>query len=166
MAEKIILKQLSFSDWIPFCSPVWLCSLPLRDKKFSEITDIQFEEYLEDGLGRVLGAVCEIGGSQLFLKSCIDGPDEAKLISVNVHGHETEWEKIKLSLCSVLSIDLSDIPMEQSELQPGRWILSRLDDNGNEVEMYRFPDRHLAEQAQRDYENRGHKQDYYVRAAT
>lgn len=43
------------------------------------------------------------------------------------------------------------------------WVLYRIDDNGNELEMRRFPERAAAERTMRDYEARGHKQAYLVR---
>ncbi|EIK53474.1 hypothetical protein YO5_11660 [Stutzerimonas stutzeri TS44] len=43
------------------------------------------------------------------------------------------------------------------------WALYRIDDNGNEVEMHRFSDYRVAEQAMHDYERRGHKQAYLLR---
>lgn len=45
----------------------------------------------------------------------------------------------------------------------GRWVLYRIDDNGNEVEMRRFATRDEAEAAMRAFELRGHKQAYLVR---
>lgn len=45
----------------------------------------------------------------------------------------------------------------------GRWVLYRIDDNGNEVEMRRFATRDAAEATMRAYEARGHKQAYLVR---
>ncbi|GAB3371695.1 hypothetical protein GCM10027514_05490 [Azotobacter armeniacus] len=45
----------------------------------------------------------------------------------------------------------------------GHWILYRIDDNGNEVEMRRFAERAEAEALMREYEQRGHKQAYLVR---
>ena len=47
--------------------------------------------------------------------------------------------------------------------QPSRWLLYRIDDNGNEVAMRRFTNRADAEAVMRDYEARGHKQAYLVR---
>lgn len=47
--------------------------------------------------------------------------------------------------------------------RPDRWILYRIDDNGNEVEMRRFAGRAEAEALMREYEGRGHKQAYLVR---
>ncbi|MCP5426342.1 MAG: hypothetical protein H6970_14950 [Gammaproteobacteria bacterium] len=48
-------------------------------------------------------------------------------------------------------------------LNTGCWALWRLDDNGNEVEMQRFPDRSQAERVKETFEKRGHKQAYFVR---
>ncbi|MNZ56746.1 hypothetical protein D3C78_746990 [compost metagenome] len=47
--------------------------------------------------------------------------------------------------------------------QSSRWLLYRIDDNGNEVAMRRFSHREDAEAVMRDYEARGHKQAYLVR---
>jgi len=151
MDENPKLEQLNPSEWKLICETVWLCSLPFCDKDISAATGIQFNEYLEDGLGRVRNAICKLNGRQLLLQTCIDGLDEVKRINVHVHGHETEWERIKLELCVVLGIEISELPLVQNELQPGRWRLTRLDDNGNNVEMYRFPMRCLAEQAQKEF---------------
>ncbi|MBV2133911.1 hypothetical protein KRX52_14115 [Pseudomonas sp. MAP12] len=43
------------------------------------------------------------------------------------------------------------------------WVLYRIDDNGNEVEMRRFATRSEAEAEMRAFEARGHKQAYLVR---
>lgn len=43
-----------------------------------------------------------------------------------------------------------------------RWVLHRLDDNGNRFEVATFPTREAAEAALREYEARGHKQTYWV----
>lgn len=45
------------------------------------------------------------------------------------------------------------------------WILKRLDDNGNEVDVKRFPTREEAEAARGELEARGHKQTYWVEEA-
>ena len=46
-----------------------------------------------------------------------------------------------------------------------RWVLVRLDDNGNEHEMVRFLTRKNAKQSADRYTQKGHKQAYFVRAA-
>lgn len=45
-----------------------------------------------------------------------------------------------------------------------RWLLYRIDDNGNEVPMCTFAERAEAEALMREFERRGHKQAYLVRA--
>lgn len=47
--------------------------------------------------------------------------------------------------------------------RPSRWVLYRIDDNGNETDMRHFTDRPSAERAMREYESRGHKQVYLIR---
>ncbi|MGE4406524.1 hypothetical protein [Pseudomonas sp.] len=55
----------------------------------------------------------------------------------------------------------SDTPSSRQQ----RWVLYRIDDNGNEVEMQRFSDRASAERLMHAYQARGHKQTYLVREA-
>jgi hypothetical protein len=50
-----------------------------------------------------------------------------------------------------------------SDAKP-RWCLLRFDDNGNEFEMARFAEEAQARSACLEYERRGHKQTYFVRA--
>ena len=45
----------------------------------------------------------------------------------------------------------------------GRWLLYRIDDNGNEVERRRVATRDEAEAAMCAFEGHGHKQAYLVR---
>jgi len=59
---------------------------------------------------------------------------------------------------------LNDATATHDEPDPSRWVLYRIDDNGNEVEMRRFAGRAEAEALMREYERRGHKQAYLVRA--
>ena len=56
------------------------------------------------------------------------------------------------------------MPSAAENPAPPRWLLYRIDDNGNEVAMRRFASRAAAEAAMRAFEARGHKQAYLVRA--
>lgn len=157
------MHQGTWDDWKLICEPVWLCGLPFDAIQVAEKLDIAFEKHLEQGLGRVLYAIVIFKGKTLLLKSCLDGPLEAQLVSVMVLGQETEWELIISNLCHVFGIARDAIPMEQEELQSGKWALLRLDDNNNFIEMFRFPNEWRASQAKKVYEKRGHKQAYFIR---
>jgi hypothetical protein len=69
-------------------------------------------------------------------------------------------------LLDALDLRPEDLPWCPTLDPPGRWVLFRFDDNGNEVEMMRFPDESRANIARAGFERRGHKQLYFVRAAT
>ncbi|SEJ61801.1 hypothetical protein SAMN04244572_04672 [Azotobacter beijerinckii] len=58
---------------------------------------------------------------------------------------------------------MNDATTTHDEPDPSRWVLYRIDDNGNEVEMRRFAERAEAEALMREYERHGHKQAYLVR---
>ena len=59
-----------------------------------------------------------------------------------------------------------DPPQSPRRRPPQCWALWRLDDNGNRFLMETFDSRARAEAAARDYTARGHKQTYWVEAAT
>lgn len=48
---------------------------------------------------------------------------------------------------------------------PTPWQLYRIDDNGNEITMQRFSDYSEAEHTRQDFEQRGHKQTYLIKAS-
>lgn len=52
---------------------------------------------------------------------------------------------------------------QRSAAERPSWVLYRIDDNGNEVEMQRFHDRASAERWMEAYQRRGHKQTYLVK---
>ena len=56
------------------------------------------------------------------------------------------------------------MPSAAENPAPPRWLLYRIDDNGNEGAMRRLASRAQAEAAMRAFEARGHKQAYLVRA--
>ncbi|WP_349572595.1 hypothetical protein [Azotobacter salinestris] len=58
---------------------------------------------------------------------------------------------------------MNDSTATHKEAGGGRWLLYRIDDNGNEVEMRRFAERAEAEALMNEYQRRGHKQAYLVR---
>ena len=161
-----MLVQLSEKEWKLICEPVWICSLPLQASELTGRFGLEFKSVLEDGLGIVQCAFASIAGKPILLKAYIDGLPEAQFVSVWILGQETAWEEIILNLCAVFGLKRDGLPFVQTELKPGSWVLSRLDDNGNQVEMFRFPDKFRAEQCQQEYEKRGHKQAYFVRMAS
>lgn len=58
---------------------------------------------------------------------------------------------------------LKDKPANQQGLCEPEWILFRIDDNGNQIEMSRFRNHENAERIMKEYEAKGHKQAYFVR---
>ncbi|NQZ11657.1 MAG: hypothetical protein HRT35_31285 [Algicola sp.] len=57
---------------------------------------------------------------------------------------------------------MDDLPWSNEYLGPAKWQLTRVDDNDNETEMKRFLNEVSARWVRDDYEERGHKQDYYI----
>ena len=157
------LHKAKIEDWKPVCEPVWLASLPFKYKDFIAKFDLEFLIEVEDGMGETAFACAMLDQTQLWFQSRLISGDDAYL-ALYVHGTEENWEKVLNELCAACGISQADLLAKQTELRPGRFSLWRLDDNSNEVLMFRFPDRLRAEQCQRLFTDRGHKQIYFVRS--
>ncbi|KRA17996.1 hypothetical protein ASD69_10265 [Lysobacter sp. Root604] len=64
-----------------------------------------------------------------------------------------------------MALSEADLPWVSPVLGPGRWLLYRLDDNGNEFLIERYQQPEVAERIRAQYEAKGHKQLYFVRSA-
>lgn len=159
-----MLTQIHTEDWQPLLAPLHLCTLPLGPGEVVSQYMLEFESF-PDGAGITDHAAVSVDGHGVLLKSPMSPPDGARQIEVWVAAHETAWDPIVDALCEALELSRDDLPFVESGLVPGQWILWRLDDNGNEAEMFRLPDRARAEFYKQVYERRGHKQAYAVRRA-
>jgi hypothetical protein len=69
-------------------------------------------------------------------------------------------------LCKTFEISSDQLLWRRKDLCSAKWLLVRIDDNGNEFEMYRFMEKISAELAMKKYDSKGHKQKYLIKEAT
>ena len=134
--------------------------------EFTERFGIEFQTFQEDGWGTCLATIAKIGGTPVLLEAFPEGPELARYITVSVRAYEEEWDAILGAIVTAVNVPLPKMLWIQRELKPAQWLLMRMDDVGNEAIVLRFPTRLQAEHAARAFEKRGHKQTYWVRAAT
>ena len=79
-----------------------------------------------------------------------------------MHSTETSPKQLIKLFTKLLSIETSELLELGEFLESPKYSLSRLDDNNNEIEIARFHQKYLAEYLRKKYEDKGHKQDYYV----
>ena len=145
--------------------PIDLCQLPIDADEFETRTGLTMA--LEDAdLGPERFLFASLGAVTFLFLSRPSGPPGAQLVGVSVLSYEPDPPRARAELLAALGFTSDQLPWSAELEPPGRWALWRLDDNGNEIEMMRFPDERRASLARAWYERRGHKQSYSVRAAT
>ncbi|MHC9510079.1 hypothetical protein [Kangiella sp. M94] len=155
-----MIKVISKEQWGELANPFPLCTFPLTVFEAERILNVEFFEYLEDGLGKCFGAYLEIDDSQASLQGffCKNSLDLGILVMCN------STERNPLILVEKLREVFSTEPTWTTEsLSPPKYGLFRLDDNGNEFEIYRFLDEASAQAVKLRFEKSKHKQAYFIK---
>ena len=159
---KARLEQIDFNDWNEIGYPEYIAILPIYPQDLRRKQYIEFVDYEDEGLGLARGAAFKIKGVQYFVRCHLIGDEEEDQLTVMVRSTEPDSEHALTLLLKALKIERSTLPWEQESLGKCSWLLSRLDDNGNEVEMFRFLNEDSARINQKKYAAKGHKQSYFV----
>ena len=157
------LRMINKSKWGEVGNSVELCQLPFSVAEMESNFDIVFFEYQEDGLGNLYGAYVEIDGFKLYLQGTPPRESNENGVLVMIRSIESSPSDCLNMLCNYLSLTVDALLWVMDNLSPPSWVLYRVDDNDNEVEMFRFLNESSAECLRLDYEKKGHKQGYYVR---
>lgn len=155
------MKQASESDWKEVAHPIMICELPLFPKELTAKFGLKFFLHIEDGLGEMESAIININGS-LFWLTCPTDQDQVGTM-ISVRSYEIDTQFALSQILTALSIDETKLNWKADKLGKAKFSLVRLDDNGNEIEMFRFHDKEIADAIQKEYEKKGHKQAYFVK---
>ncbi len=160
------IKQISETDWNEIANPFDLATIPLLPSEFSHKFQIQSFEYNEDGLGLCTAFLFEIDGSKYESRSFLNTNGDAKYLNVAVLSTEPDSLKALDKLLDILELTKDHLSWINPNLGVASRILARIDDNGNEIEMFRFQEEFCANWVMKKYEAKGHKQHYFVRKVT
>ena len=160
------IRQITEKEWDEIAVPEYIALLPLDASEFEEIYGFSPLEYVEDGLGPTKAFILQVEDSKYWLRSHPDAGDLASKLSIEVRSFEPDTEVALVKLLDALQLDKESLVHCQEYLGPAQWILYRIDDNGNEVEMNRFHRELSANGIKSIYEKRGHKQAYFVTKST
>jgi hypothetical protein len=155
----ITLKKIG--EWQEICPSNYLCTLPFNSKELELKLHIQFELIEEDGLGLLNVAYIVVDGCELLMRCPYDGMKE-HYVFIYIKGTENYPLVCLDTILDLLSTDKNELIEVNAELSEARWSLVRLDDNGNEFEIYRFMQKNHAIALQNFYENKKHKQQYFI----
>ena len=160
------IVQIDEKDWEEIAASVYIAVLPFSADELEQKYGLKAFEYEDDGLGRVKTCIIQIENTKYWLSSYLDGPDIARFVVVEVQSFEPDTRVALTQLLDALDIHEKSLVHCQDDLGPAKWILYRVDDNGNETEMYRFHQQESAVWVGKKYEKKGHKQLYLVTKAT
>ena len=157
------MKQVDSSEWKEISPHIYVCTVPFFPEEMEVRFSIKFEAWKEDGLGRTFNAIVNIDGMLFWLMAQDSSRPELRKVIFFILGNERWPELAVQKICKALSLSEIDLVDRNPILGPARWVLVRLDDNGNETEMYRFLVKMSAEYVKKSYEEKGHKQSYFLR---
>ncbi len=156
------LININEADWCDVGNSIALCQLPFSVALAKNKFGIVFFPYAEEGLGELFGAYIKIGISQYFLKSLNPQVGIKDGITAFIPSTSESPTEMLEAVFSCFRLCKSDLLWVRDDLSPPAWRLYRVDDNGNEVEMYKFLDESNALALKHHYEIKGHKQSYFV----
>ncbi len=154
------IQSLHESEWNEMAKPYALCTVKFDALLFREKFGLEPLVYNEDGLSTCTAFLFKRENSKYWVRSFLDYEDQRPFIFVDVPSYEANSQIAFERLVQVLKLESVDWLNET--LGPANWVLSRVDDNGNEIEMQRFLEESSAKYVQGRYEKLGHKQAYYV----
>jgi len=160
------LEQLLEEDWDEIAAPQELCIIKMNPEKFESNFGVTPIQYNDDGLGSCKAFIFSIGKSKYWTRTHYEYEEHWNFINVAVRSIEEDSRIALERLLEATNLKIEELDWVNEEIGPAKWILSRLDDNGNEFEMQRFLNEISAEGIRRKYESKGHKQSYSVRHET
>jgi len=107
-----------------------------------------------------------IDGSKYWSRSFSDTDSNAKYLNISVLSTEPDSLKFLNKLVEILGLTTDELLWMNKDIGPASWILTRIDDNGNETEMFRFQEESSANWILKKYEEKRHKRHYYVNKVT
>lgn len=161
-------KIINIEKWTKSeeASPLKLAELPLSVEEIEACIGQCFEEYTEHGLGNCYRAFIAIDGKEVFMRGVASKNNKEPGVIAQVHSHEEDPGLVLTYVCELLNITGKDMRWVTEFLSEPKFVLYRIDDNANEIEMKRFHLESSAKWAAEKYSKGGHKQLYLVRRAT
>jgi hypothetical protein len=158
--------QIDYSEWDEVAQPIFLCCLPFSVREVEDNFKVKFEHSIEEGLGDTFYSYIGMGNLKVQLKGLLskDFKEDDKVgVLVFMRSFE-ESPKIMINeICSFFSIDHCQLFDLEERFEAPKWNVLRIDDNGNEIKMKAFHERAIAEWYSKQYEQKKHKQHFYVR---
>ena len=158
------ISLMTIEEWMSHevVTPLFLCQTPFSVSELEELTELSFEERIEDGLGTVYDCFVSIEGKESWFRGFLHREQKDECVTIEMHSSEPSPQDAIQVVLKFLSINKKQLKETGQYLDTPKYCLSRLDDNNNEVEICRLHHVNMAEHLKNVYEKRGHKQSYFV----
>lgn len=133
-----MIGQASPTEWNERAYAFWLCQLPLLPDAIQDRWGIEFEDYIEDGLGPHKGALVVAGGVVCALTAAAEGPMEIRSVMVQVQSHEADTRTCLSAVVAAFGIDRATLLWESEFIGPARWAVVRVEEGTQETELGRY----------------------------
>ena len=164
--ELMNYKPLTWEEWgkLLIAEPIALAQIPFFVEDIPSKTGVEFERYVEDGLGEFLGAALQFKNWCLVIKGPTNFPEAYAV--VYMLGNEPDPSSLLQDICTSLNISIDELPWVSEYISGPKFSVYRVDDNGNEIEMEKFYWENYARKYAEEFDSRGHKQSYFTRELT
>jgi len=160
-AEKAVLEQLTFDEWVANGAEQPLCQLPITVVEAAERFQLRFEK-LEQQPGLSSYCVVAIGGEVFLLSGVNSANSPARFIGVAARGDVRDLSAAIDSVCAAFDLERDVLPWSAQDLSARPWALYRMDDGGRRSLVAYFRDRELAQALAQRYTSAGQRQIFYV----
>jgi hypothetical protein len=133
-----MIRQASDSEWNERAYSFWLCQLPLLPEDIHARWGIEFEDYIEDGLGPHKGALVVADGVACALTAPTGGPLEISSVTVQVQSHEPDTRVCLAAVLAAFGPDRASLLWENEFVGPARWAVIRIEADEREIEIGRY----------------------------
>ncbi|WP_144394243.1 hypothetical protein [Pleionea sediminis] len=157
------LIQIDSNEWNEISSSVLLCVIQCSVQELEEKYDLNFNEYVEDGLGTCFSCYVKINECFYSFLDCFSKESKDIGVSVYIRSFESNPESCLNLLYSAMDISSNDLTDVKDNLSKPSWLVYRVDDNGNEIDMQCFLEEHSALAYAKGFELKKHNQSYFVR---
>lgn len=154
------LRQIPEDQWGEIAAPVTIALTPYGADEFSEKFGFHLFEYEEDGLGLVRACVVELANTKYWLASYTFSPEPS--VDISILSYELDSQNALEKILPELDLTIEKLMWIREGLGPAQWVLYRVDDNANEVEMHRFQEEFSAQWVMEKYREKAQEQTYFV----
>ncbi len=149
--------------WQALGYPIYIAQLPLSYTEIEQRLGVSFSEVHGAGLLAEKNLFMQIEPHIYWLR-CRPNLSEIEAYPALYLRADNPNPLLALSqFLDACQINAQDLIKKNPNLSESHWVLERLDDNNNTIEMCRFMEQRSAEFVKQMYQDKGHKQTYLVR---